>query len=546
MKKTLMVLLTAALALGAVNSVFAGGQQSSGSSGSGENMANKNPVGALPIVKQKENFTFLIDNNGTVEKKLVYPFFEKDTNVHVNWMLFPYATALERKNILMSTGDYPDAIGGWILSETDVMTMSREGTIIPLENLIDQYAPNIKKALDIPGVRANMTLPDGHIYSPPYVIEEPLVSFSPWINQKWLDQLGLKMPATTAEFKQVLIAFRDRIPNVNGQKIIPFSGDPNNLGLGTLAGWFGVNASNGGVNAGYLALINGQVESSAIRPEYKEFIKYFADLYKEGLIDPELFTQDNATWKAKGKLGLYGVSFAYGSGDFAPELRTPDLTPWLLNYTFQPLPVLKGPNVSKPLYRRNGFGVTTFRTQMVITDKAKNPVTIIRWLDYTYDELHSLENARGPAGVLFEKIGDHQYREISRKVGQNGWTQADADKYAWGEPYVYEMPKYLRPKTEVTILPPEGEQPVYDELGPRDKLYEPYLEAQPMPQVWLAGADATRAADLQTAITEYVKQKQAQWISGQANVDAEWDAYLAQLNRLGLQELLTIKRNAIK
>jgi putative aldouronate transport system substrate-binding protein len=461
-------------------------------------------------------------------------------------MVFPYATAVERKNILMATGDYPDVIGGWILSDNDVMTMAREGTIIPLEGLIDQYAPNIKKALDIPGVRQNMTQPDGHIYSPPYPIEEPLVTFNPWINQAWLDQLGLKMPATTEEFKQVLIAFRDRIPNVNGQKIIPFSGDPNNLGLGTLAGWFGVNAANAGVNAGYFSIINGQVENAATRPEYKEFIKYFADLYKEGLIDPELFTQDNATWKAKGKLGLYGVSFAYGSGDFAPELRTPNTTPWLLNTTFSPLPVLKGPNVSKPVYRRNGFGVTLFRTQMVITDKAKDPIAIIRWLDHVYDEQVSLETGRGPIGLKFEKVSDHVYREINRIVGQDGWTQADSDKYDWGKIWAQSAPKFQRVKAEVQVLPPAGRDADFDELTPRDKLYEPYLEEKPMPQLWLSAADATRTADLQTAITDYVKQKQAQWISGQANVDAEWDAYIAQLNRLGLQELLTIKRNAIK
>jgi putative aldouronate transport system substrate-binding protein len=503
---------------------------------------NLNPVGQLPVVKQKESFTLLNDDNGTPEEKIMYPIFEEQTNVHVDLLLFPYQTALERYRILMATGDYPDAVSGWILGDNEVMTMAAEGTIIPLEGLIDKYTVNIKDALTIPGVREGMTLPDDHIYSPPYPIEEPIVTFNPWINQKWLDQLGLSMPATTGEFKQVLIAFRDKIPPVNGQKIIPFSGDPNNLHLGTLAGWFGVNASASGVNTGYFAIIDGQVESTIIRPEYRDFIRYFADLYANALVDPELFTQDNATWKAKGKQGLYGVSIAYGPGDFAQEIRRPDLTPWIKNYDYEALPVLKAPGVSRPVFRRNGFGVSLFRTQFVITDKAKNPATIIRWLDNVYDEQHSIETGRGPIGLKFEKLGDHLYREIDT----TNWTQAEKDKYDWGKLWTQSMPKFQRTKAEVTMLPPAGREIDYDYLLPRDQLYEPYLEERPMPQLWMSQADTARVADLQTAVVEYVKQKQAEWISGQASVDAEWDAYIAQLNRLGLQELLRLKRGAVK
>ena len=37
------------------------------------------------------------------------------------------------------------------------------------------------------------------------------------INKAWLDKLGLKTPTTTAELRDVLIAFRDRDPNGNGK-----------------------------------------------------------------------------------------------------------------------------------------------------------------------------------------------------------------------------------------------------------------------------------------------------------------------------------------
>lgn len=63
-----------------------------------------------------------------------------------------------------------------------------------------------------------ITAPDGHIYSFPWIEElgagkESIHSVNdiPWINMEWLNKLGLKMPTTTEELKNVLIAFKRMI-----------------------------------------------------------------------------------------------------------------------------------------------------------------------------------------------------------------------------------------------------------------------------------------------------------------------------------------------
>ena len=59
--------------------------------------------------------------------------------------------------------------------------------------------------------------------------------------------------------------------------------------------------------------------------------------------------------------------------------------------------------------------------------------------------------------------------------------------------------------------------------------------------MWLEDeTDIRRASTLSVDINSYVKTKMAQWITGQANVDEEWDAYLAQLEQYGLTELTEI------
>ena len=107
-------------------------------------------------------------------------------------------------------------------------------------------------------------------------------------------------------------------------------------------------------------------------------------------------------------------------------------------------------------------------------------------------------------------------------------------------------PRYQRPKAVWTEQPRPGWENEYKDTDVRDALYKPFLEQVSMPALWFSADDGRRVADLQTAIRTYVEQKEAEWVSGQANIDAEWDGFITQLNRLGLQDLLTLKRNAAK
>lgn len=52
----------------------------------------------------------------------------------------------------------------------DEVNYGGQGVLIPLEGLIEEYAPNLKKILDDnPDIRKSITTPDGHIYSLPNI-----------------------------------------------------------------------------------------------------------------------------------------------------------------------------------------------------------------------------------------------------------------------------------------------------------------------------------------------------------------------------------------
>ena len=504
-------------------------------------LAEFNATG-LPITNEKTEFTLMIDDSGMPEDKVIYPILEEQTNVHVVLDLNPYQTQLERLGIALNTESYPEVIAGWLLGTKDLIDLGMgDQTFLPLEDLIAKYAPNIQEVLDIPGVRESMTLPDGHIYSIPYVVSEPMATFKPYINQVWLERLGLNMPTTPAELKEVLIAFRDKDANGNGDPNdeIPFSGDPNNLSLGMLAGWWGVDANSGNSDYPYFALVDGKIQFNANKPEYKQFIEFFADLYAENLIDPEIFTQDLETWKGKGKQDLYGVSIGYGPGDFYENFTkgTPEYEKYGEN-AFTWLPVLKG--CENPIYHRNSYGVTLFRTQAVITDKCdeEKAAIIIRWFDNLFTADNSQQSQSGPLGIKIEKLEEGLYRELDTSA----WDDATNEKYGWGNIFTQSMPRYYHNNKVLGFGKTEVE-PSFMDLA--DAAYAPYLNEH-FPAVWATSEeDTNRASILATDINTYVKSKIAQWVSGEADVNAEWDAYCAQLEAYGLSELTEIHQRAL-
>lgn len=493
-----------------------------------------NPEG-LPIVDNKGDYSFslFVDNSTPLEGQFAWDLLEDQTNVSVDVKQYAFEIAKEKYGLALSSGDYTDVIGGWCLSSTDILTYGVDmGVFIPLEEYFEKYAPNIMKILEIPGVRETMTAPDGHIYSVPYVTGAPKVDFAPYINQKWLDKLGLKMPTTTEELREVLRAFKTQDPNGNGKPDeIPFSADPNNKNIGYLAGWFGMPVDTSG-----FTMIDGKLEFGANTEEYKEMVKYMASLNKEGLLDPELFTQDLATWKGKGNQELYGVSIAYNSADFKSYLagEEPD---------YRTLPVLSSPTCSEPKWLPDTNGVSTLKNQVVITDKAKNPEIIVRWWDNVYDLDNSFQILNGPFGVTCEKIGEGKYKTYDRTT----MDKETDEKYSWGNMWCQSLPKNWIPQENVETLS-KG----YPENDNTDAAYEPYFVGNDgngkydlIPPYWVESEYSAKLSEYSVSIRDYVNQKTAAWISGQADVEAEWDEYCAQLDKLGLQDYIKIRQEAI-
>ena len=173
-------------------------------------------------LKETAELSFIISAPATStqdpNERVIFQRMEEQTNVHIDWTCFVTDQFSDKKNLALAQfGNLPDGLFNAGMSDYDLLRYAKQGIIIPLENLIDKYMPNLQAVFEkYPEYRTMCTAPDGHIYSFPWIEQlgsgkEAIQAIGdiPYINKKWLDYLGLEIPTTTDELEQVLLQFRD-------------------------------------------------------------------------------------------------------------------------------------------------------------------------------------------------------------------------------------------------------------------------------------------------------------------------------------------------
>lgn len=501
---------------------------SSGGGGGSAASEQQDPSGkvTLNFITQSSALAPANPNDKLINKRL-----EEKTNVHINWKNFTNDVFAEKRNLAVASGDLPDAIFNADYSDYELLKLAKDGTIIPLNDLIEQNMPNFKKVLEeAPEYKSMITAPDGNIYAFPWIEELgngkeriQAVDSMPWINVEWLKNLGLDMPTTTEELKQVLIAFKTQDPNGNGQADeipLSFINKPGAEDLVFLFGSFGL-----GENPDHAVVSNdGKVVFTAAEEGYKAAVKFINELYKEKLIDIEAYTQDWSTYLAKGKDQKYGLYFSWDKANISGA-----------NDAYEVMPPLAGPDGEVNVTRTNALGLG--RGKMVVTSANKNLETTAKWVDQLYDPIQSVQNNWGTYG------DDTQ---------QNIFEFDEAAGMLKHLPLEGTAPVELREKTSIggplaildsyygkyTTMPDDAK----GRMDIVKNIMAPKMKAENvMPSVFHSIDELDRLTTIETDLFAYVLRMRTEWYQN-GKIDAEWNDYLKELDRLGLQEWLKIKQ----
>ncbi len=436
----------------------------------------------------------------------------------------------------------PDFIFTAGFGEADLLRFGEGGTIIALEEYIDNYMPNLKGVFDkYPEYRAMTVAPDGHIYSLPWIEQLgsdktaiQTIDNMPFINKKWLDFLKLEIPENVEDFEAVLIAFRDNAAALQAEfeiegDIIPMSCIVNDGGQdpGVLFNSFGEGYGDPDKWRHIVVTNDKKVVCSATSEGWKEGIAWLHSLYEENLIDPEAFTHDWSTYVAKGKSHRYGVFFSWDPANIDN----------LEDYVPLPPLAVGGQRVLTPT---NGSFTSGYdRGRCVVTATAQNPALVCAWLDQMYDPIQSPQNNWGTYGEPDEfdiftmgtndkgepmlqhaPLGDASPVEV-REAEAVGGPLAILDEYY-----------------DVYVTCPDDAQYRLDWIK---EYYTPYMTGTDYvyPTVFMSKEDIEELSNIMADIGKNVNAKKSEWIRD-GFTDADWDEYLEMLNGYKLERYLEI------
>lgn len=165
-------------------------------------------------------------------KEGVMAEMEEKAGVDLDWQIYYNSDWSEQKSLLLASGELPDAFVGSICLNSSDMAQNKDYFVDLTPYINEETMPNLTKAMEeCPELRAACTDRDGKIYSLPKKLPlRPTVCGNGlYINQDWLDNLGLEAPKTLDELTDVLLAFAKE--DADGD------GDPTNeIGLTNNAG----------------------------------------------------------------------------------------------------------------------------------------------------------------------------------------------------------------------------------------------------------------------------------------------------------------------
>ncbi|EHB68323.1 extracellular solute-binding protein family 1 [Paenibacillus lactis 154] len=493
--------------------------------------------------------TVFAPQSAGIESLDVNPFskhIEEKLGIKFKWNTTPDAVFNDKKLLMLASGDYPALIMNAGISKADQIKYGMQGAFIPLNDLIEQHAPNIKKAMEeIPYLAPAMTAPDGNIYALPKVNECLHCTYGQrmWINTTWLEKLGLEMPQTTDEFYEVLKAFKEKDPNGNGKADeIPLTTSLDVWGGGVDAFLMNAFIYNNGTS--YLSVKDGKVILSATEPEWKEGLKYLRKLYSEGLIDKGAFTQNGDAVKQLGNKSENVVG-AVGYALISSMLDTTDAKPRHKEYDV--VPPLKGPNG----VQLAGYSVGAGDGSFVITNKAteEERIAAIKLADYLFSEEGTVMTSWGfegdgwrkaEAGALDYNGKPAKYEALKRDVPEG------TPDVTWWQLGTMLMVNSIR-ESFVAPEDPLGNGAYEYRLWLAAKKYEPFAKPELVypTDVFIDPADATFIAQIQKTIQDYVKSNLAQFVTGSKDIEKDWDAYVSGFKGLQLDKYLEIHQKAL-
>ena len=528
LKKGMSLVLTASMAAGLLAGCGGGGDEAS-STASGEGDV---PTYKIATVRWTDTWPTDFLESGIMKE------LEEKHGINIEWDIYYNSDWSEQKSLLLASGDLPDAFLGSICLNISDMTQNKS-LFLDLTDLINEETmPNLTSIFESdPEMKAVCTDRDGKSYSLPKKLglRPEACGNALYINKEWLDNLGLAVPTTYEELETVLEAFvtedadgdgdaTNEIGYTNSAGPTVLSGDLRNIlfPFGTMVS----RADN------YMGLNSeGEPVFMPAQENYKEAVEWMHGLWEKGILDPEYFTQEASMATSK-RQAEGGSQVGLITGWTADSEAGGNADQFVL------LEALQGPDGNRYVENASNY-VDISDRELVISKDCENPEKLLAWADDFYDNVVTLQTTYGSIsdGCITDN-GDGTYAVNEPEDGSS------LDTSAWSNALKDFGPKYMTEDFEANVTLPadqgDGIRLLEDEVNAK---YVTTDKNVGFPMVQYTSDEQNTLTMLGTDIYQYVEAQYAHWVVD-GGIEEEWDAYLEQLDAMGMQDLVKAQTDA--
>lgn len=313
------------------------------------------------------------------------------------------ATEYEQQlNVKIAGGSSPDLFA---VSKTQLQNYAKQNMLLNLDPYLDRM-PNVKSKLTADDLNKGRV--DGILYAIPKRAYLPMSTY--WIRKDWLEKVGLAVPKTVEDFKEVAKAFTEGDPDGNGKKDtygITGSGFGSPDAVNAPATFDPVFAAFGVATPGQFQIKDGAVVYSTAMPEMKNALSYIHELVSAGYVDPEFMTNKGLKHQEKAFMGQAGIVFL-NWGEMVKDNYVEQYKAINPNAEWIQLPALTGPGGTY----QGSFDIGSTGGRYVIpASLEKEPEKLNKVLEY----IDYVTSDEGSKLVMYGIEGEH-YNLVDGKV----------------------------------------------------------------------------------------------------------------------------------
>lgn len=394
-----------------------GGQSSKAQDSSGGGDVGGEEKDTSPITLKYLRTTWQTWDEG-MDKDPYGQYLIENTGVTLDTELIT-GDAAEKYNLVLATKDYPDIMehpGDALLP-----AYIREGAVVQLDDYLETYRNIYEQFIDGWGVYTN--LDDGHIYSIPtwyvgnFVASSATIIRHDIIQEYFPDRADVKSIITVDELYDMLTDYKEKNPKTaTGQDFIGWTMVEGSIGLmRQIWGNYGWVYETGA----------DTVELNFFSEKEREMWKYLNKLYREGLLDPDMFlnTQDERNAKLSNESAIVTMGHQAGYSAVNALMHEEDEDKFLAYYRVVSAEGQDG------YYAHSPFG----GNGTVIMAQGKSVERALQFIDFCCEPMNNFYAASGLPGTFYEVVDGKAVPNIEKlEEIDDLWTrfrQVGAYKY---------------------------------------------------------------------------------------------------------------------